>query len=91
MGRGEPCEPKWLRQGTAPLNGPLTAWGVGALDRYDAKKTALVEGLRLAPWERGKDWPACSSASARSWSGGSTQGSRWHSLPETTSGGPPGS
>lgn len=31
MGRGEPCEPKWQRQG----RGPLTAWGVGALDRCE--------------------------------------------------------
>lgn len=54
MGRGEPCEPKGAEEGKGPPNrlGPQIA--LESVHVIDAGKTALVEGLRVAPWERGK-------------------------------------
>lgn len=48
----------------------------------DAGRTALVEGLRVAPWERGK---GVAGLLQRFCSQLVTRGSRWHRLPATTS------
>ncbi|XP_007131168.2 LOW QUALITY PROTEIN: probable N-acetyltransferase 16, partial [Physeter macrocephalus] len=57
VGRGEPFERRALagvKAGRAPPNGLGPQIALGSVHVIDDGETALVEGLRAAPWERGK-------------------------------------
>lgn len=54
MGRGKPCEPKGAESGKGSPNGLGPQIALESVQVIVARETALVEGLRVAPWERGR-------------------------------------
>lgn len=54
MERGKPCEPKGAESAEGPPNGLSPQIALESVRAIDAGETALVEELRVAPWERGK-------------------------------------